>query len=252
MSLVIAAAQSASAPGDIAGNVERHLRFCRLAARCGAQLLIFPELSLTGYELTLARSRAVRPDSPALDPLRQLAQSARMTIVAGAPLEEDARGGEPPLHIASFALRPDGSVLTHTKAHVHPSEQPPFTAGPGGPAWRAGEATVALAICFDATHAAHAASAAALGASVYAVSVMIDESGYARKAPLLEAYARDHRMAVLMANYSGATGGEISAGGSAVWSEEGRVVARSEGAGEALVIGSKAGGVWSGAVLPVD
>ena len=247
MSLIIAAAQSMSVPGDISWNVAHHLRFGTIAAERGAQLLVFPELSLTGYELTIARSNAARPDSSALDPLRHLATHAPMTVVVGAPV----LNVNDELHIAALAIRPDGSVLTYTKEHIPPSEEEVFTPGPGGPALLVEDATVALAICADATHPQHAASAAARGASVYAVGVMIDEIGYARKVSLLRNYAREHRMAVLMANYSGATGGEVSAGKSALWSEDGQLVAASTGTEEELVVGMKQNGVWTGIVLPL-
>jgi predicted amidohydrolase len=181
MSLIIAAAQSASVPGDISQNVANHVRFATIAAEHRVQLLVFPELSLTGYELTLARSNALRPDSGELKPLRHLSTQAQMTIVAGAPVLTD--NGE--LHVAALALRPDGSVSTYAKVHVHESELGVFTPGPGGATLMVEDATIALAICADASHPQHAAGAAAHGAGVYAAGVMIDEIGYARKVPLL-------------------------------------------------------------------
>jgi predicted amidohydrolase len=248
MSLIIAAAQSTSVPGDISRNVAHHLRFGAIAAERGAQLLVFPELSLTGYELTIARSNAVRADSSDLDPLRDLATHAHMTVVVGAPVlnEKDE------LHIAALAIHPGGSVLTYTKQHVHQSEEEVFTSGPGGPALLVGGATVALAICADATHPQHAAGAAARGANVYAVGVMITDDAYARKVALLRNYALEHRMAVLMANYSGITGGCVPAGKSALWSEDGQLVAASTGTEEALVIGAKQNGVWNGIAAPLS
>jgi predicted amidohydrolase len=247
MSLIIAAAQSTSVPGDISRNVAHHVRIGTMAAERGAQLLVFPELSLTGYELAIARPKAVRPDSSDLDPLRHLAAHAHMTVVVGAPMLND----KDELHIAAFAIRPDGTVLTYTKQHVHQSEEEVFTSGPGGPALLVEDATVALAICADATYPQHAASAAARGANVYAVGVMITEGGYARKAALLRNYALEHRMAVLMANYSGATGGEVSAGKSALWSEDGQLVAATTGTEEALVVGMRQNGSWNGIVSPL-
>ena len=248
MSLTIAAAQSMSVPGDVSRNVARHLRFGAIAAERGAQLLIFPELSLTGYELTIARANVVRPDSSDLDPLRRLATDAQMMLVAGAPVLND----EEQLHIAALAIRPDGSVLTYTKEHVHESEEHVFTFGAGGPMLRVDDATVALAICADATHPQHAAKAAARGANVYAVGAMIDENGYDRKVALLKNYALEHRMAVLLANYSGVTGGEQSAGKSAIWSEDGQLIASCAGTEEGLVVGVRENGAWSGVVLPLS
>lgn len=173
---------------------------------------------------------------------------AHITVVVGAPLLNDKNE----LHIAALAFRPDGSVATYTKQHVHQSEEHVFTSGPGGPALLVEDATVALAICADASHPQHAASAAARGANLYAAGVMLTENDYARKAPLLRNYALEHRMAVLMANYSGVTGGDISAGKSALWSEDGQVIAASTGTEEALVIGRKQNGVWNGSVVPLS
>lgn len=247
MSLILAAAQSMSVAGELSRNVAHHLRFCTIAADRGVQLLVFPELSLTGYELTIARANAVHPDSSDLHPLRHLATAAHMTIVVGVPM----LNATDELHIAALAFRPDGSVLTYTKEHVHESEEEVFTRGSGGPTLPVQDATVALAICADATHPQHAARAAEGGANVYAVGVMIDESGYARKSALLRNYALEHTMAVLMANYAGATGGCVSAGKSALWSEDGQLLAATTGAEEALVVGTKHNGAWNGIVLPV-
>ncbi|MGA2136474.1 MAG: carbon-nitrogen hydrolase family protein [Bryobacteraceae bacterium] len=247
MNITIAAAQSASVCGEVEWNVARHLRFADIAAEKGVQLLVFPELSLIGYELGVARAHAMDPETAALDPLRKLAVEARMTIVAGAPLLND----QGQMHIAAFAFLPDGSAAVYTKEHVHSSEMGVFTSGPGGPELRVEDATVALAICADASHPQHAAKAAARGANVYAAGVMIDAAGYARKIPLLESYAREHRMAVLMANYSGSTGGDVSAGKSSLWSEDGHLVAAASGNAEVLVIGKKLNGAWNGAVLAV-
>lgn len=231
-SLIIAAAQSTSVPGDIPRNVTHHLQFAEAAAERSVGLLVFPELSLTGYELAIARPNAIVPDDLRLAPLRHFATRAEMTIVVGAPvLNENSE-----LFIAALAFDPDGSVSTYKKVHVPESERGVFKPGPGGSVLRVGNATVALAICADASHPQHAANAAASGAGVYAAGVMIDGEGYARKVPLLKNYAVEHRMAVLMANYSGVTGGEVSAGRSAIWSKDGQLLAESTGTEESLVI----------------
>src|SRR5687767_2702776 len=89
MNLVIAAAQSRSRAGDVAWNVSRHVDIGAVAADRGVEMLIFPELSLTGYELSLGRSHAIHPASAALDPLRRLAVDSHMTVVVGGPALND-------------------------------------------------------------------------------------------------------------------------------------------------------------------
>jgi hypothetical protein len=53
----------------------------------------------------------------------------------------------------------------------------------------------------------------------------------------------DHKMATLMANYSGATGEWVSTGKSAIWSENGMLVTVSGGTGEELVVATRRSGV---------
>lgn len=240
--MVIAAAQIASARGDIAGNAARHLRFAEEAAKRGVRFLVFPELSLTGYELEIARDHVIHPDDAVLAPLRQLASRERMTAVVGAPV----RGDRGALHIGAIAMLPDGSVSTYAKVHVHSSEAHVFECGPGGADLAIDGLSVGLAICRDAAIPEHAAAAASRGVKLYAAGVMIDGEGYARKVPLMRGYAREYGIAVLMANYSGISGGEVSAGKSAIWGEDGEPVAESPGTEESLVIGSREGGIWRG------
>lgn len=57
----LAAAQSISLPGDIEVNVREHLRFITAAHAAGVQVLVFPELSLTGYELPLLQRCLLHP-----------------------------------------------------------------------------------------------------------------------------------------------------------------------------------------------
>jgi hypothetical protein len=49
-----------------------------------------------------------------------------------------------------------------------------------------------------------------------------------------------------------ASGGLISAGGSAIWSEDGGLVAEGDPCDEALVIGRKQNNLWSGIVVPMS
>lgn len=55
-----------------------------------------------------------------------------------------------------------------------------------------------------------------------------------------------------MANHGGPTGGWVSAGRSAVWGEDGELIAASSGVGDQLVIARYRAGVWHGQVLTVE
>lgn len=65
----LAAAQTAPIRGDVEANLRQHAHLVRAAAEQGAEILVFPELSLTGYELNLAAELAFAEDDARLAPL---------------------------------------------------------------------------------------------------------------------------------------------------------------------------------------
>lgn len=246
--LTLAAAQSVSIAGDLPTNLAGHQRLMRLAAQQGVQLLVFPELSLTGYEPQLAAELALAPDSPVLQPLRDLARELQMTTVVGLPIRLVDDG---PVLIGALVLGGDGSLAVYSKQHLHPGEERAFAAGSGGAPLAFAEHQVALAVCADFSHASHVQAAAHAGADVYAAGVLISEGGYAVDGTLLQGYAREHGLLVLMANHGGPSGGWTCAGRSAAWGPQGKLLAAVDGVGEALLLVRGGAGQWQAQVLPV-
>lgn len=231
--LCLAAAQTLSTPGDLAANIQRHCDFVRAAAAAGADLLLFPELSLSGYEPDLVAGCVVDPAGPALAPLRALAQEHELVLVIGAPLASD---NERP-HIGAIVLFADGSQATYHKRHLHSGEEQWASAGSADAAsFALGSERFALAICADTGHAEHAAAAAATGASLYLAGVLTSEKGYAQDTANLQRHAANHGYGVLMANHGGPSGGYVSAGRSAFWNAEGQLVGATQGPGEQLLV----------------
>lgn len=271
--LTVGAAQTLVWPGDVAANVQQHLLFVEAAAAAGVQLLVFPELSLMGYELSLLASNVLAPDAALIAPLRQAAAQHGMVLVVGAavagvaaavpasvPAPAGAAGGAAGLPaIGSLVLHPDGRTEVYRKHHLHEGEQ--HYASPGAAAAHVtplASESVGLAVCADITHPEHAQAAHAGGASLYACSMLLSKNGYPAESAMLQGYARTHGMAVLMANYGAPTGGYLSAGRSALWAPGGDVVVAAPGVGACLVVGrrSPAAGaeqaVWTGSVLSVQ
>ena len=244
----VAAAQSLSIAGDLAANLARHLRFMAVAAEQGVELLVFPELSLTGYEGQMAADLAIDPQDAVLQPLRDCARELGLTAVVGMPIRDR---DSPKVLIGALTLGGDGSLEVYSKQHLHSGEELFYAPGAGGSSLSIGGDTIALAVCADFSHASHAAAAADLGADLYAAGVLIGEKGYGVDSALLQGYAQNHSMAVLMANHAGLTGGWQSAGRSAFWSESGTLVAAARGPGEVLVIARRDAGAWQGRVVPV-
>ncbi|MGR3966427.1 carbon-nitrogen hydrolase family protein [Pseudomonas sp. 910_23] len=246
--LTLAAAQTLSIAGDVEANIARHRVFMQAAAEQGVQLLVFPELSLTGYEPTLAADLAIAPDAPVLAPLREMARELQLTAVVGMPIRLAPQAD---VLIGALVLGADGSLAVYTKQHLHPGEDVAFAAGQGGEALEWGNDRIALAVCADFSHASHPRHAAQAGANVYAAGVLISEGGYAKDSALLQGYAAEHRLLVLMANHGGPSGGWACAGRSAIWAADGRLLAAVPGVGEALVIAHRDDEHWVGQVVAV-
>src|SRR4051812_38457159 len=83
----ICAAQTKALKGDIEKNLEHHLAFIDSAVSARAALIIFPELSLTGYEPTLAGSLAINSNDERLDIFQNKADAHDIVITVGAPVK---------------------------------------------------------------------------------------------------------------------------------------------------------------------
>ena len=64
--LTVSAIQYTALDGGIMPNVDEHVRLIEDAESHGARLVVFPELSLTGYELHAAADRGGKRDMPFL------------------------------------------------------------------------------------------------------------------------------------------------------------------------------------------
>jgi predicted amidohydrolase len=154
MKLQLALAQINTRLGDVSANLDKHIDYISQARAAGADLLVFPELSLTGYALQdLAASVAQRPraDDPVFQPL--LEASRDLDLVVGFVDEDDRHR----LYIASAYLS-RGQVL-HVHHKVHPptygifDERRFFAAGEGFRAFDTRFGRMGILICEDFWHA---------------------------------------------------------------------------------------------------
>jgi predicted amidohydrolase len=256
-SRAIAAAQTIPVRGEVGANVEQHLRLVEAAASEKARVLVFPELSLTGYEIDLARDLAFSPEDPRLAPLLDAAASSNMTLIAGAPVRMP-----PWLYIAAFILAPDRTVAIYTKQRlgafpasasadgaVPPAEETVFRPGTLDPLVTFDGHTAAVAVCADTGRLSHPRDAAERGAKTYLASMFLIPSDFKKESTGLGATAKRYSMATAMANYGGPSGGLTAAGGTAIWSQRGEILAQlgTSGAGLAVAIEGRDG--WQAKTL---
>jgi len=150
----IALAQISSVLGDVSRNVDRHVECCERALERGANAIIFPELSLTGYTLRdLNFECAIGLDSPALASLKKISKT--ITIICGA-VEADERGA-----VYNSALLFEDGEVKHTHRKVYPPTYGIFEEGRYFSNGRIAEAIISerlgrigLLICEDLWHPA--------------------------------------------------------------------------------------------------
>ncbi|MFF7065202.1 nitrilase-related carbon-nitrogen hydrolase [Pseudomonas sp. NPDC008258] len=241
----LCAVQLASLKGDVPGNLQRHLACIEQAAALGAELVVFPELSLTGYEPTLARQTALPVSSARLDPLQAACDRLGITVAAGLPLPtpEGIRIGMP-------ILSPMAARQAYAKRRLHEDELPYFIPGDQAVLLQVGEHRVAPAICYESMFMAHAAAARELGADLYLVSVAKTAKGIREGYVHYPDVARELGMPVLMANCVGPADTFIGAGGSAAWDGQGRLLASLDDHSEGLILLDT--GNASAIALPLD
>ncbi|MGB2867675.1 MAG: nitrilase-related carbon-nitrogen hydrolase [Bacteroidota bacterium] len=152
MKITAAIAQVDSRVGDLKHNIEHHVEFIDRARRKGADLVMFPELSLTGYSLKdLAWELSVDPKTePLFKPLRE--RSKKISIAAGF-VESGANHGI----YNSAVFFEDGEVKhIHRKTYL-PSygmfeEGRYFSAGKAIRAFTSRLGRIGMLVCEDAWH----------------------------------------------------------------------------------------------------
>lgn len=89
--LVVALAQITTCPGQLRRNLDHHLVAVAEARQSGAQMVVFPELSVSGYLLAHGvLEHALTLDDPSLEPL--LKASRETVLLVGMPLREPHGG----------------------------------------------------------------------------------------------------------------------------------------------------------------
>lgn len=227
----IAVAQTRPVRGDIAANVAGHLGLVEHALQHGAEVVVFPELSLTGYEPALARDLALGADDPRLDGFQRVSDTRRITIAVGAPTPA---GAKPCISLAVF--QPGRARWLYSKQHLHADEEPYFAPGVGCAGFLEGQPRIALAICYELSVPEHAAAAFQGGAGVYLASVAKTARGVEQASTRLAALARQHAAPVLMANCVGPSGDGVCAGTSSVWNRRGELLAQLDGTSQGLLV----------------
>lgn len=216
LGMTIAAGQPMCCPYDVAQNAASHADLIWAAA---ARVVVFPEMSLTGYELD---APAIDPDDDRLRPLIDACAATGSMALVGAPTSDGQ--GE---HISMIALDSSGARVAYRKMCLSEAEAERFVPGPSPvvldvDGWRFG-----LAICKDTGVPEHAEMTARLGMDVYVAGVLDSADDASVQEQRARRIASRHGVWVAVASFAGSTGGgyEDAAAQSRIWSPTAMVVA---------------------------
>lgn len=153
MKFKIALAQIDPVLGDLKANVEKHLAFGERAEKEGAGLVVFPELSLTGYSIKdMNWELAIDPAKPPAEFRGLLEMSKRVSIIAGA-VEEGSDFG-----IYNSAFLFEGGAVKSVHRKIYPptygmfEEMRYFSRGSSVRAFDSTVGRVGVLVCEDMWH----------------------------------------------------------------------------------------------------
>lgn len=230
-----ALAQTAPRLADVAQNLAQHEDAVARAVDAGAELVVFPELSLTGYLLMEATPEvAITLDSPAMDALRALSGKAALAV----GFVEEAIGGR----FFNSAAFLDGGEIVHVHRKVYlPShglfdEARHFAMGERVRAFDSRFGRVGMLVCRDFWHLGPAYLLACQDVDVMCVLSASPGRGAessdgrfestASVALLGDLYGRSFGCHVLHANRAGVEEGVTFAGASEAFGPSGERLAR--------------------------
>jgi N-carbamoylputrescine amidase len=127
-------------------NLNTCIDMVQTAAQNGADLIVFPEMNLTGYVTDPQLSSVARPvDSRLTDTLSGLADRLNLAILAG--LAEKVKGR---IFASHLVFIPHTTYGRYQKLHIAPNEQDLFTPGSRIPLFEHAGVRFGIQLCYDA------------------------------------------------------------------------------------------------------
>jgi len=231
----LALLQFAPVLGELTPNLRRVLDGARAAAAAGAELLIAPEMCLTGWTLRDERLRArlaAQTADVAVPALADAARSNGITVVAGGPLPVSSGTG---ISNCAIALAPDGHRAVHRKLHLFGPEAQWWVPGQQVEVVAAAGTVIGPLICYDGEFCEVPRLLRLAGAHVLAVATT-NMTPYERDQDLIfAARALENECVVAVCNRVGTEGDWHYFGRSLIADPRGNVVAQAGTAEELLL-----------------
>lgn len=227
----VAIAQIEAIKGNVEMNIENHLKWIKQAIQNNADMLVFPELSVTGYEPDLAEKLATNQDDTRLDEVQNLSDKNGITIGVGLPTKD-----ENDTFVSMIIFQPHKERITYSKQYLYPPEEPIFKAGKNPLVLNFETEIISPAICYETSNKAHCEFAKRNKATIYIASVLSSINGIDAELKKLSDIAKNNNLVTFMANYVGESGGYKCAGKSSVWDKTGKLIGQLDSETEGILI----------------
>jgi len=235
--LRLAIAQINCTVGDLEGNADKIIGYIRKARDAGADIVSFPELSITGYPPEdLLLKRKFLDDN--LDALKRVAKSSGEIVVVVGFVDRDNDG----LYNAAAVIY-EGAIKGSYRKMMLPNygvfdEKRYFKAGSDASLFRLGDLVFGVSICEDIWHKEGPTALQAQSANFI---ININASPYhagkiEEREDVVRNRAKANRVAISYANLIGGQDELVFDGQSMVADENGRITARAGAFKEELLI----------------
>lgn len=224
----ISVAQAKPVAGNIEQNIAKHLQLIDLAK--GAGLIVFSELSLTGYEPSLAASLATEIDDKRLDVFQTVSDRQKITICLGLPIKQ-----EEAVSISMVIIQPNEPRQLYSKTYLHADEEPFFVSHQNDINLTI-SSRITFAICYELSVPEHTSNAFKNGENIYIASVSKTKKGIDKALATLAGTASCYKTTVLLSNAIGTEDGGQSAGHSSAWDNKGVLLAQLSEEDEGVIL----------------
>lgn len=227
----ICVAQTRPIKGDIQRNIDNHKNIIDVAVSYGADTIIFPELSLTGYEPGLAKALATDVADGRFNDFQKISDAKQISIGVGVPTKNNAG-----ICISIVLFHPDRARQLYSKKYIHADEEEFFVCGHNSINSIENKPGIALAICYELSVEEHAENAFKSGAKIYIASVAKTHSGVATSVERLSRIANEYSMTVLMSNCVGQSAEGECGGKTSTWNDKGFLAGQLNSMDEGILI----------------
>lgn len=217
--------------GAISINQKKMIKFLDLAHKHEIELVVFPELSNSGYNFP-SRGDAFRaseeiPNGPTTKMLERYAREYSMYVVSGI---NECSGNK--LFNSAVLVGPNGFIGVYRKVHLFYREKDIFERGNAFKVFDIGKAKIGIMICFDWIFPEASRTLALMGAEIIAHPVNLVLPYWQKMCPLR---ALENRVYIISANRIGIEKGLVFTGQSIIVSPKGEIMAMASKTQEEII-----------------